>query len=376
MHMYPELSFQETQTARWICSELDKLGIDWNQGYANNGIRAIISRGKGPVTALRADFDALPIQELNDIPFKSRHPGVMHACGHDVHSAILLTSLEILREIPDWKGTVVGIFQPAEEKNPGGARAMIEGGVLKDPDVGRIFGGHINPALESGTMGMRSGLMMASADELYLKILGRGGHAALPHLTLDPVAVAAQVIVALQQIVSRSSDPQIPTVLSFGRLIAEGATNVIPDEVRMEGTFRTIDEQWRNEALERIEKTAIGVSEALGAGCDLRIDRGYPVLVNDAMLCLQAQEDAITYLGKDKIYDLPLIMWAEDFAYYGQEVPACFYNLGVGNRSRGWTSSLHSPKLMVDEASIETGSGLMAWIAIRDLEAQAREGLV
>lgn len=373
LHQYPELSFQEMKTAAWIREQLDRLGIPCTHGYGNNGIRAVIGRGEGPTVALRADFDALPIHEQNDVPFKSTVPGVMHACGHDAHTAMLITALEILAELDGWKGSVIGIFQPAEEKTPGGAQTMIEGGVLENPRPAHILGQHINPGLRAGTVGFRPGMMMASADEITILVKGRGGHAASPHLTIDPIVVSAQIIMGLQQVVSRSADPQTPSVLSFGRIFGDGAMNVIPDEVVMYGTFRTIDEEWRAEALHRIETLAMQTALAMGAQCTVTIDPGYPVVSNDEELTLRCRSAAEAYAGKDSVVDLPLVMWAEDFAYYGREVPGCFYNLGVSNPSRGWTSSLHSATLMIDESALEFGAGLMAWLAYGDLVGETTE---
>lgn len=350
-------------------SQLQEMGIPAQPGIGGNGIRAVIHGEKpGPVIALRADFDALPITELNEIPFKSCNPGVMHACGHDAHTAILLTAGEILWSLRrDLGGTVVLIFQPGEEKTPGGAQGMIAQGVLENPDVQRILGEHINPSLEAGTVGFRPGLMMASADELYLTVKGRGGHAASPHMVVDPISIASQIIVGLQQVVSRNANPEIPSVLSFGRILGDGAMNVIPDQVVIAGTFRTVDETWRADALERIQTMAVQTARAMGADCEVHIDHGYPVVHNDEALTRRARAAAEEYLGPEHVVDLPLVMWAEDFAYFGRRVPGCFYNLGVANTQKGWNSPLHSPTLMIDERALETGAGLMAFLAVQEL---------
>ncbi|NCN05237.1 MAG: amidohydrolase [Spirochaetales bacterium] len=370
MHRYPELSFQEVQTSSWIGKELEALGIPYLAARGNYGLRAILDRGPGPIIALRADFDALPIQELNEVDFASTYPGVMHACGHDVHTSVLLTALEVLASLPGWSGKVIGIFQPGEEVNPGGAKTLIKEGFLENPRPGIILGEHINPQLEAGTVGFRPGLMMASADEINITIRGKGGHAASPHLTIDPIAIAAQTLVSLQQVVSRAANPETPSVLSFGKILGNGAMNVIPDTVEIAGTFRTVDESWRADALARISRLVTETARAFGAEADCRIDTGgYPVVRNDMDLTQRAKEGAIEYLGEQKVIDLPLVMWAEDFAYYAQVIPGCFYNLGVGNASRGWTSSLHSPTLMIDEVSLETGVGTMVWLTLRELGA-------
>jgi amidohydrolase len=368
MHQNPELSFQEKETSLWIQHQLTELGIPWTAEYTNYGIRAEINRGPGPVITLRADFDALPIHELNDIPYKSTNPGVMHACGHDAHTSILLSTLELLQSLPQWQGTVRAIFQPAEEKNPGGAKDLIAQGVLDNPCSTLILGEHINPGMPIGTVGFRPGLMMASADEIQLTIKGKGGHAASPHLTIDPIAVAAQIIVALQQVVSRKANPETPSVVSFGRIIGEGAMNVIPDQVFLAGTFRTVHETWRNEALDLIQTIAEQTAAMYGAQCDVFIDRGYPCVRNHEALTHQSKQAAQEYLGKDNVIDLPLTMWAEDFAYYAQEVPGCFYFLGVGPKDGSITSPLHSPTLTIDEQALEIGVGLMAWITLGHLE--------
>jgi len=373
MHQHPELSFQEKETSRWIQDQLTQLGIPWTASYSNYGICAEIQRGAGPVVTLRADFDALPIHELNDVPYKSTNPGVMHACGHDAHTSILLSVLELLQGFSNWQGTVRAIFQPAEEKNPGGAKELIAQGVLNSPRSTLILGEHINPGMPSGTVGFRPGLMMASADEIQLTIQGRGGHAASPHLTIDPIAVAAQIIVALQQVVSRKANPETPSVLSFGRIIGEGAMNVIPDQVFIAGTFRTVDETWRNEALELIQIIAQQTASMYGASCKVFIDRGYPCVRNDQALTEQLHHAAQEFLGSEQVLDLPLTMWAEDFAYYAQEVPGCFYFLGVGPKDGSLASPLHSPTLQIDEDCLEIGVGLMAWIVLNQFSLLSRE---
>ncbi len=370
MHMHPELSYEETETGKFIAAKLTEYGIAHTHGIAENGVIAIIE-GKNPsqkVVALRADFDALPIFETNDVPYKSTNPGVMHACGHDAHTSSLLTVARILDATKnDWCGTVKLLFQPAEEKLPGGAKRMIEEGALENPSPSHIIGQHVLPTLETGKVGFKPGIYMASADEIYITVRGKGGHGAMPNRGIDPVLISAHLIVAMQQIVSRHCDPIMPSVLTFGRVIADGATNIIPDVVHMEATFRTLDETWRSEAHRIMVRMAEGLAESMGGACEFRIERGYPSLFNDEILTMRTRAAAVEYLGKDNVIDLPIRMTAEDFAYYSQKMPACFYRLGTGNVARGITSQLHTSTFDVDEESLRLSPGLMAWLAIQEL---------
>src|SRR5690606_24713036 len=296
------------------------------------------------------DMDALPITEANDVPYKSTNPGVMHACGHDVHTSSLLGTAEILMLLKtEFGGTVKLMFQPAEEKLPSGASLMIKEGALENPKPSAVLGQHVMPLIEAGKVGIRSGKYMASSDELYITIKGKGGHGAQPQENIDPVVIMAHTIIALQQIVSRNADPRIPTVLSFGKVIAEGATNVIPNEVVIHGTFRTLDENWRNSAHEKMKKMAESIAEGMGGSCDFNIVRGYPFLVNEEKLTEKVRQNLIDYLGKENVIDLDIWMAAEDFAYYSQVSDACFYRLGTGNKERGITSSVHTPTFDIDE---------------------------
>lgn len=368
LHAYPELSFQEEETGRYIAGLLDAFGISYQSGVAGTGVVGIIE-GKNPekkTVALRADMDALPIQEAGDKSYRSRNAGVMHACGHDVHSACLLGAAHILQELrAHWEGTVKLIFQPGEELLPGGASLLIKEGVLDNPRPESIIGQHVHPPLETGKVGFRAGPYMASADELYLTVKGKGGHGALPQDCVDPIAISAQVITALQQVVSRMADPTVPSVLTFGRIESEGgATNVIPNAVRLQGTFRTMNEAWRFEAHRRMQAIAEGVARSLGGDCKLRIAVGYPVLVNEPALTIRCREAAAAFLGAENVVELPIRMTAEDFAFYSHHVPACFYRLGTGNASRGITSPIHTDTFDVDEDSLTTGAGLMAWLAV------------
>jgi amidohydrolase len=370
LHANPELSFREYNTAAYVETMLGEMGIR-SQRMAGTGVTAVIEGGisGGKTIALRADMDALPVTEANNVEYKSKIEGVMHACGHDVHTACLLGAACLLNETRQlWRGKVKLIFQPGEEKLPGGASLMIKEGVLANPAPDAIFGQHVMPFIETGKAGFRSGIYMASTDEIYLTVKGKGGHGAMPHLNIDPVAIAAQLITSLQQVVSRNANPVIPSVLSFGKVIAEGATNVIPDQVYMEGTFRTMDENWRSRAHELIKEIVNSVCSMYGAAAQLEIRKGYPVLKNNEALTYQARNAAAEYLGADNIVDLDLWMAAEDFAFYSQEIPACFYRLGTGNKALGITSPVHTPTFNIDENALPIGAGLLAWMAVSRLE--------
>lgn len=369
LHAHPELSFEEYETSAFVKAKLEELGVAY-QNMADTGIVALITGSKpsDAVVALRADMDALPILEANDVPYKSTKAGVMHACGHDVHTSSLLGTAKILTQLKDeFAGTVKLIFQPAEERLPGGANLMIKEGVLENPKPQAVIGQHVMPLIESGKVGFRSGKYMASTDEIYVTVHGKGGHGAQPQQNIDPVLITSHIIIALQQIVSRIADPKIPSVLSFGKVIANGATNVIPDEVKLEGTFRTMDEEWRGKAHEKMKKMAEGIAEAMGGSCDFNIMRGYPFLINEEKLTASTRKYAEDYLGKENVLDLDIWMAAEDFAYYSQVSDACFYRLGTGNEARGITSSVHTPTFDVDEDSLKLSTGLMTYIALKQL---------
>ncbi len=371
IHQNPELSFQEFETQKLVENYLqNKLGLK-TQRLANTGVVALIE-GKNPqkkVVGLRADMDALPIVEVNDgRPYRSKNEGVMHACGHDVHTTSLLGAATILNELRnEFEGTIKLVFQPGEEKLPGGASLMIADGVLNDPKVDVMIGQHVMPLLNTGKIGIRKGLYMASTDELYVTVKGKGGHGAIPNLAVDSVLIAAHIVVALQQIVSRNANPAMHSVLSFGKVIAQGATNVLPDEVKMEGTFRTMDETWREEAHKRMIKMAQGIAESMGGSVDFEIKRGYPFLKNDELISKICREAAEEYVGKEQVKPLDIWMAAEDFAYYSQEVPSCFYRLGTRNEEKGTGVSVHNAKFDVDEDAIEQGAGLFAYMAIKHL---------
>lgn len=369
IHQNPELSFQEHETIQFIVSTLRNWGIEVQYPIADTGCIAIIhGKEKGSVRALRADIDALPILEKNECSYKSKNEGVMHACGHDVHTSCALGAAKILYNTREsWKGTVKILFQPAEEKLPGGASIMIQEGALKNPTPEKIIGQHVHPPLECGKIGIRAGYYMASADEIYLTVNGKGGHAALPHDFIDPILIASNILIQLQQIVSRKANPITPTVLSFGKIFSDGgATNIIPEKVHIEGTLRTMDESWRFQIHELIKNICESTAQSMGGHCDVDIRVGYPTLYNHPETTQKVKAQSIAYLGEENVIDLPIRMTAEDFAFYSQEIPACFYRLGTGNKELGITSPVHTPTFDIDENALKTGMGLMAFLATHE----------
>ncbi len=364
LHAHPELSYEEYDTSAFVQQKLQSWGIPFVV-MAKTGVVGLL-KGKNPdkrVVALRADMDALPITEENDIDYKSTKPGVMHACGHDVHTTCLLGAARILHSLKDeWEGTVKLIFQPGEEKNPGGASLMIADGVLEDPKPGKIIALHVHPGLEVGRLSFRNGMVMASADELYITIKSKGGHAAAPQFTADTILIASQLVVSLQQIISRNNSPVNPSVLSITSFQGGHTTNVIPSEVKLMGTFRAMDEEWRFKAHELIRKQTTELVHALGAEASIHIDVGYPFVLNDEALGNAARQKAEEYMGAGNVEETELRMGAEDFAYYSHQVPACFFRLGAGNKAKGITSGVHTPTFNIDENAIEIGMGMMAWL--------------
>jgi amidohydrolase len=364
LHAHPELSYQEFETSKFVQSKLSEFGIGFDV-RATTGVIGLIE-GKNPgsrIVALRADLDALPITEQNDVPYRSRNEGIMHACGHDVHTTCLLGAAKILNETKnDWEGTVKLIFQPGEEKNPGGASLLIAEGVLESPAPQGIFALHVNPQLEKGKLSFRSGKVMASADEIYITIRSRGGHAAAPHLTADTILIASHLIVALQQVVSRNRNPLQPSVLSITSFQGGHTTNVIPSEVKLMGTFRAMDETWRFRAHELIRKLATELVHSMGAEIDLHIDVGYPTVYNNEQLHAEAKKLAEQYMGAAYVEETEIRMGAEDFGYYSQQIPGCFFRLGTANSEKGITSGVHTPLFNIDEGAIEIGMGIMAML--------------
>lgn len=367
LHAHPELSYHEFETSKFVQQKLAELNIPF-EVKATTGVVGLI-RGKNPdsrVIALRADMDALQIQEENDVDYKSQNNGVMHACGHDVHTTCLLGASKILQHLKDeWEGTVKLIFQPGEEKNPGGASIMIREGALENPRPQGIFGMHVHPGLALGKLSFRKGRVMASADEIYITIKSKGGHAAAPHLTADTILIASHLILSLQQIISRNRNPTQPSVLSICSIQGGHTTNVIPSEVKLKGTFRAMDETWRYKAHELIKKQTIELVASMGAEADILIDVGYPFVDNDPALTDVAWQLANDYWGKQNVEETELRMGAEDFGYYTHVVPGCFYRLGVRNEEQGIVHNVHTPKFNIDERAIKSGIEMMAWLGAK-----------
>ncbi len=367
LHANPELSYEEYNTSTFIQSKLSEWNIPF-EVKATTGVIGLI-KGKNPekkIIALRADMDALPIQEENEVPYKSNNPGVMHACGHDVHTTCLLGAAKILNETKDdWEGTVKLIFQPGEEKNPGGASLLIKEGVLENPAPEKILALHVHPGMEAGQFSFRGGKVMASADEIYITIKCNGGHAAAPQFTADSILIASHLVISLQQIISRNNNPFNPSVLSITAMNGGNTTNVIPSEVKLMGTFRAMDEEWRFKAHEMIVKQTKDLVAAMGAEAEVKIDIGYPFVFNNEAMSLEARNLAETFAGAENVFETELRMGAEDFAFYAHQIPGCFFRLGAGNKAKGITSNVHTPTFNIDESAIEHGMGMMAWLAIK-----------
>lgn len=363
IHANPELSWHETETAKLVAKTLSGLGLEVSTGIAKNGVVGIL-KGRSPekkCIALRADMDALPITEENKVDYCSKNKGVMHACGHDVHTSNLLGVAMILSDMRnEIEGTYKFIFQPSEEKIPSGAEAMIQAGVLENPKPDRILGLHVSPELEAGTFGFCPGRFMASSDEIYLTVVGKGGHAARIEELKNPLLIAAEMLLELKTL----TNPQIPVVLSFGKIEGKGATNVVPDIVEIAGTLRCFDENLRNQLHRQIELICASVSEKYLTHCDVNILRGYPVLINNEGLTNAAKELAVDFIGSKNVLNLPVRLGSEDFAYYTHHVPACFYRLGTGNKKKGITSGIHTATFNVDEDALLHSMGVMAWLAV------------
>ena len=367
IHKNPELSFKEHKTSAYIKSILTGWGISFTEDIADTGI-VVLLEGNNPSSktlALRADFDALPITEENEIDYCSVNKGVMHACGHDAHTASLLGVVKILNNLKqEWEGSVKFIFQPAEEMLPGGARQMIKEGVLENPKVEKMLGQHVFPDLEVGKVGFRPGKYMASTDELHITIKGKGGHAALPQKYNSPLLAAAKLITDLD--ISFIKEKDRPSVLAIGFIEGLGSTNVIPEQVKLKGTLRAMDEEFRALAHDKMLTISNAIAQAYNLEIDFNIRKGYPCLVNDEALTKKSIAFAKQYLGEDNVIDLPIRMTAEDFSYYSHEVPSIFYRLGTANKSKGITHGLHTSRFNIDEKSLKIGMGLMAYLAIKN----------
>ena len=370
LHRHPELSFMEEKTAAFISEKLNAWGIEHRRGVAGHGIHGVMP-GKdteGPCIFLRADIDALPIYEKTGAPYASEHNGIMHACGHDGHTASLLGALKILHTLrAEWSGQVSFVFQPAEEKLPGGASLMIKEGVLENPRPQAGLAQHVYTPLRAGSVGFRGGQYMASTDELYITFHGRGGHAATPQFNIDPITAGMHALLTLKKEIEEKKPAHTPMVLSFGKILAEGATNVIPDSMRAEGTLRTMDEAWRSQVHVLLQEIASRVAAEHGASAEVRIEKGYPVLFNDPELTAFCKKAAEEYLGPGQVTELDLRMTAEDFAYYTQYLPCCFYRLGTGNPEKGITANVHNPHFDIDEEALKTGMGLMVYLTLSQL---------
>jgi amidohydrolase len=360
LHKHPELSFQEFETANFVEEKLKEIGIQNIQRIGQTGVTGLII-GKDhslndEFIGLRADLDALPIQEENNVPYKSLNDGIMHACGHDVHTSILLGAAEILNEIKDQLPNPIKlVFQPGEEKNPGGASILIKEGILQNPTVTKMFALHVFPEMTAGKVGYKAGLYMASCDEIYITVHGKGGHGAMPHQCTDPITIGATLVSSLQQIVSRNCDPTLPCVLSFGHFEALGATNVIPSKAILKGTFRTMDENWRTKALDLIKSQTESIVQSMGGKVEIEISKGYPCLINDPMLTNLAKERLIETLGSENVSELPIRMTSEDFSFYSQKIPVCFIRLGVGDQNKEINFGVHHPKFDIVTHSLKIG---------------------
>lgn len=369
LHQNPELSFEEHQTAAFIAGKLQEMKVDYTTGHAGTGIIARIGKQfaeKDAHLAFRADIDALPIKEENKHSYVSANDGVMHACGHDVHTTILLGTIAALKDLEhDLKKPLLFIFQPGEEKAPGGASLLIKEGLFRHWHIEKMYGLHVYPEMPVGKLGFKEGIYMASCDEIHIELKGRGGHAAMPHHTDDLVQLGAEIVRNLPLMVHRACDPKIPMVLSFGHFIANGATNVIPSQVSIKGTFRTLNEDWREEAITLMTHYCRTLNDRSPGSVELRIVRGYPFLENDVHVTQQAKSLAEKLLGEDEVEHLPIRMTAEDFSFYSHEVPTCFFRLGVRNEAKGIVHGVHHPQFDIDEKALAIGVQMMSALALQ-----------
>lgn len=376
LHQHPELSFAEFETSKFIQKQLSEVGIPFTSGHVKTGIVALI-KGKNPekgTLMIRADMDALPIEEKNDVPYRSVNKGIMHACGHDVHSACALGAALILNDLrEEFEGTVKIMFQPGEEVLPGGAGLMIEEGVLENPKVDRAIALHVFPSMETGKVGFKAGMYMASTDELYLTVNGKGGHAAMPADYINPLIIASEILLEIDKrymqpgVLKGTKGESIPTVVAFGKIEGKGATNIIPQKVEAAGTLRTMNEEWRQQMHMDLQELVTQISKRHKVESVFRIEKGYPFLVNDANFTLSCSSEAESYLGKENVEELPMRMTAEDFAFISQKVPSCFFRLGTGNKEKGISAGVHTPDFNIDEKALEVGMGLLAWLSIKGL---------
>ena len=369
LHQFPCLSFEEYETAQFIHALLDSWDIE-HEFLTETGIVATI-KGINPekkTIALRADIDALPIQERNECQYKSTVDGVMHACGHDAHAAMLLGAAKILNQMKDdFEGTIKLIFQPGEEKLPGGASVMIENGVLKDVDA--IIAQHVYPELPCGEVGFHAGEFMASCDEINITINGKGGHAAKINERSNTTVAAAKILCAISELSSEfnKEERKNPIIIAFGSFIADGTYNVIPDKVSLKGTMRTFSEDDRKSVKNKIKEICAEVDSSFNVETHLFIEEGYPVLINDVSLADSLKNKAVDFMGEDKVKDIPQLMTAEDFAWYSHKTKACMYRIGTSNVEKGIVSKQHTPTFDIDEDALEIGVGLMAWLAVCNL---------
>jgi len=370
LHKYPELSFKEFQTMEFVAEKLQGIGVKFQKEVAGTGVVALIEASfhsqNQSCVGLRADLDALPIQEENEVGYKSVNDGIMHACGHDVHTSILLGAAEVLQHFKEsLKQPVKLIFQPGEETNPGGASLMIEAGVLENPKVDKMYGLHVFPDLFAGNVGLRPGLYMASSDEIHLKIEGIGGHGALPEKCINPLMMGAEFLLKATELLEKQCPKDVPQVLSFGRFEAFGSTNVIPSQAELKGTFRTMNEEWRAKAHFLLSQLAEEISEKFKGKINLTISKGYPFLKNDEILTTELKSTFLSNFGADKVHDLPLRMTAEDFAFYSQNIPVVFFRLGTADSTKEINYGVHHSKFDIDKKAIKTGIFSMVIAALQ-----------
>ena len=372
LHMNPEPSFAEEKTSEFVQQHLEGLGISFTGGWAGHGVVAVIKgHAEGNVVGLRADLDALPIHEQNDVAYRSQNEGWMHACGHDFHTACLLGVAEALHTLRNqWAGEVVLIFQPGEERLPGGASQMIEQGVLHRHKPHVMLAQHVTPEISAGEVGFKQGRFMASTDEIYITVTGKGGHAAMPASFISPIIAASNLVLGLEKEFMHpvsQAGMHYPTVFTIGKFEGLGATNVVPKEVKLEGTFRTFNEQWRKACHNVLQRFCLKFARKNHVEVDLRIVRGYPCLVNHPELTAFCEDEARQYLGEERVHSLPLRMTAEDFAFFSERMPVCFYRIGTGGQTPETRFNVHHPNFDVAQESMETALGLMTWLTLNAL---------